>query len=67
MKGIFIMSEKTPNEFKGFDTTIIYDYTEYPDIVSGRCDNCGNAHFKSTVKDFIFIRECRNCGMKKSI
>lgn len=61
------MSEKTPNEYKGYDTTIIYDYKEYPDIVSGRCDNCGNAHFKSTVKDFIFIRECRNCGMKKSI
>lgn len=58
------MSEEKHN---GFDTTIVYDYKDYPDINSGRCDNCGNAQFKSSVKDFIYIRECRKCGMKKSI
>lgn len=34
---------------------------------SGRCDNCGNTAFKSSVKNFIFLRECRQCGMKKII
>jgi hypothetical protein len=54
-------------ELKGYDTSIVYDYKEYPDKISGRCDNCGNALFHSSVKNFIFIRECRKCGMKKSI
>ncbi|MEK4666543.1 hypothetical protein [Niallia sp. FSL R7-0271] len=58
------MSEE---KYNGYDTTIVYDYKEYPDVNSGRCDNCGNAQFKSSVKDFIYIRECRKCGMKKSI
>ena len=40
---------------------------DFPDKVSGRCDNCGNTIFKSSVKDFVFLRECRQCGMKKSI
>lgn len=58
------MSEE---QYNGYDTTIVYDYKEYPDVNSGRCDNCGNAQFKSSVKNFIYIRECRKCGMKKSI
>lgn len=36
-------------------------------IESGRCDNCGSAQFKSSVKDYVFLRECRQCGMKKTI
>ncbi|WP_260320859.1 hypothetical protein [Peribacillus simplex] len=58
------MSEE---ENKSYDTSIVYDYKDYPDINSGRCDNCNNAQFKSSVKDFLYIRECRSCGMKKSI
>jgi hypothetical protein len=54
-------------QYNGYDTTIVYDYKEYPDVNSGRCDNCGNAQFKSSVKNYIYIRECRKCGMKKSI
>ncbi|WP_404319263.1 hypothetical protein [Bacillus lumedeiriae] len=54
-------------EEKKYDLTIVYDYKERPDIVSGRCDNCGNAQFKSSMKNTIFLRECRECGMKKSI
>ena len=50
-----------------YDTTIIYDYKNYPDIVAGRCDNCGEANFKSTASDYKFFRECRNCGMVKKI
>jgi hypothetical protein len=50
-----------------FDLSIIYDYKEFPDKQSGRCDNCNQSSFKSSVKNFIFLRECRNCGMKKSI
>ncbi|WP_050615205.1 hypothetical protein [Bacillus testis] len=61
------MSENQPKNYNGYDTTIIYDYKEYPDKVSGRCDNCGEATFKSSVKDYVYLRECRNCGMKKSI
>jgi len=53
--------------YNGYDTSIVYDYKEYPDTSSGKCDNCDNAQFKSSVKNFVFIRECRKCGMKKSI
>ncbi|WP_090635892.1 hypothetical protein [Neobacillus massiliamazoniensis] len=56
----------TENQNK-FDLTKIYDFKELPDKESGRCDNCGQAHFKSTVGNGKFIRECSHCGMKKSI
>lgn len=52
----------TPN-----DEQPIYDFKDYPDKQSGRCDNCGRAHFNSSVKNGQFIRECSKCGMKKSI
>ncbi|MFD6207063.1 hypothetical protein [Peribacillus sp. NPDC060253] len=61
------MSEEIPEEKKEYDITIIYDYKDHPDIVSGRCDNCGKAQFESSVKDYVYIRKCRGCGMKKSI
>jgi len=64
---VLILSEDASNQEYEYNTSIVYDYKEYPDKISGRCDNCGHSHFKSTVKDFIFVRECRNCGMKKSI
>ncbi|CAM3735315.1 hypothetical protein [Mesobacillus zeae] len=54
-------------EKQEYDMNIIYNYNEYPDKVSGRCDNCGNALFKSSVSNYVFIRECRQCGMKKRI
>lgn len=50
-----------------FDLDIVYDYKEFPDKVSGRCDNCNHALFDSSVKNFVYLRKCRNCGMKKSI
>lgn len=50
-----------------YDLNKIYDYKDFPDKMSGRCDNYDNTLFKSSVKDFVFLRECRNCGMKKSI
>lgn len=50
-----------------YDLNKIYDYKELPDKESGRCDNCGHSNFQSTVGNGKFIRECRNCGMKKSI
>ncbi|MCY8856477.1 hypothetical protein [Bacillus atrophaeus] len=52
-------------ETNGYDISVIYDYKEYPDVKFGRCDNC--ALFKSSVKSGQFLRECRRCGMKKSI
>jgi hypothetical protein len=60
-------SVEETKEYKGYDTGIVYDYKEYPDVISGRCDNCGNTHFKSSVHDYVFLRKCRKCGMKKSI
>jgi len=45
----------------------VYDYAAFPDKVSGRCNNCNSAYFKSSVKNGVFLRECRECGMKKSI
>ncbi|PEM55414.1 MULTISPECIES: hypothetical protein [Bacillus cereus group] len=50
-----------------YDLSKTYTYKEFPDKISGRCDNCGNSVFKSSVKDFIYLRECRKCGMKKII
>lgn len=49
------------------DLSITYNIQEYPDIKSGRCDNCDKAQFKSSIKHMVFLRECRNCGMKKVI
>jgi len=49
------------------DLSVVYNIREYPDIKSGRCDNCATAKFKSSIKNRIFLRECRNCGMKKIV
>jgi RNase P subunit RPR2 len=49
------------------DLSITYNIKETPDIKSGRCDNCDTAKFKSSVKKSVFLRECRNCGMKKIV
>ncbi|MFQ6389114.1 hypothetical protein [Priestia aryabhattai] len=49
------------------DLEKVYGYVEFPDKVNGRCDNCNSAYFKSSVKGGVFLRECRECGMKKSI
>jgi hypothetical protein len=59
----FDMEKEKPE----YDLDKIYDYDEMPDKVSGRCDNCGNALFKSSVNNYVFLRECRQCGMKKRI
>ncbi|AME08474.1 hypothetical protein [Bacillus sp. SDLI1] len=59
--------EEKDFETNGYDVTVVYDYKEYPDVKYGRCDNCDCALFKSSVKSGVFLRECRRCGMKKSI
>jgi len=48
------------------DLDKVYDYVEFPDKVSGRCDNCNSAYFKSSVKGGVFLRECRDCGSATS-
>ena len=50
-----------------YDTSIVYDYKKHPDIVAGRCDNCGSTHFESKVGNYQFERKCRKCGMRKLI
>ncbi|MQR87893.1 hypothetical protein GFV16_18545 [Bacillus megaterium] len=57
--------EETKEQEIDFDK--VYDYAEFPDKVSGRCDHCNSSYFKSSVKSGVFLRECRDCGMKKSI
>lgn len=54
-------------ESNKIDLTITYDFRHHPDKVSGRCDNCNGASFKSSVGGGKYLRECRNCGMKKLI
>ncbi len=49
------------------DLNKIYTYIELPDNQAGRFDNSGISHFKSKVGNGEFLRECNNCGMKKSI
>ncbi|PFD28976.1 hypothetical protein CN285_29440 [Bacillus cereus] len=50
-----------------YDLSKIYEYKGFSDNISGRYDNCGNGLFKSSVKDFVFLRKCCQCGMKKII
>jgi hypothetical protein len=59
--------EDHAKKYNSYDTTIIYDYREHPDVISGRCDNCGSARFSNSIKDHNLVRECKECGMKKSI
>jgi hypothetical protein len=54
-------------DYENIDLTKIYNYKDLPDKQSGRCDQCHHSHFKSTAKEGKFLRECRNCGMKKLI
>ncbi|MGG3159771.1 hypothetical protein ABEP50_29465 [Priestia megaterium] len=49
------------------DLNKLYDYAEYPDEKSGRCDNYNSSYFKSSVKGDVFLHGCYECGMKKSI
>ncbi|PFV45512.1 hypothetical protein [Bacillus thuringiensis] len=42
-------------------------YTEHSDKIGGRSDNCSNTAFQNSIKNFIFLRECRQCDMKKII
>lgn len=44
----------------------IVHYKDEPDEVSGRCE-CGNKLFKSTVKDGMLYRKCRECGKTKIV
>ncbi|WP_230932878.1 hypothetical protein [Priestia sp. TSO9] len=59
--------ENNEDKYANLDLNKIYEYADLPDKVSGRCDHCNSSYFKSSVKDGVFLRECRECGMKKSI
>ena len=50
-----------------YDLDKVYTYKELPDKIAGRCDNCGSSHFQSSMHGGKFLRQCRKCGMKKSI
>ncbi|PFJ03208.1 hypothetical protein [Priestia megaterium] len=59
--------EQQEDKYSNIDLTKIYEYSDMPDKVSGRCDNCGSVRFKSSVGGGKFLRDCTNCGMKKNI
>ncbi|NGY80445.1 hypothetical protein F6Y02_41520 (plasmid) [Bacillus megaterium] len=59
--------ENNKEKYANLDLNKIYVYADLPDRVSDRCDNCNSAYFKSSVKGGIFLREYRECSMKKSI
>jgi hypothetical protein len=59
--------ENNEDKYANLDLNKIHEYANLPDKVSGRYDTCKSAYFKSSVKGGVFLRECRQCGMKKSI
>ena len=61
------MLEEKKDMYANIDLNKVYEYSEMPDKVSGRCDNCGSVKFKSSVGGGKFLRECTSCGMKKNI
>ncbi|MEC2074572.1 hypothetical protein [Metabacillus fastidiosus] len=50
-----------------YDLDKVYLFTEFPDKISGRCDNFNKAHFASSIKNGSYLRKCTNCGMTKRI
>lgn len=50
-----------------YDLSIIYNIREVPDKISGRGDIYKNVKFKSSIKNAVFLIECRHCGIKKII
>lgn len=62
-----VKPNKPEDHYDTFDTSIVYEYKDQPDIISGRCDNCGSAHFHSKVGNGMYLRKCSNCGMSKNI
>jgi len=59
--------EENKDIYANIDLNKVYEYSEMPDKVSGRCDYCGSVKFKSSVGGGKFLRECTSCGMKKNI
>lgn len=53
--------------YTNIDVTKVYEYSEMPDEMGGRCDNCGGVKFKGSVDNGKILRECTNCPMKKNI
>jgi hypothetical protein len=63
---VFKVEEKE-GLYANIDLDKVYEYKDLPDKVAGRCDNCESVHFKSSVGEGKFLRECVSCGMKKNI
>ena len=49
------------------DKSKVYDIIKYPDRISGRCDDCGEAKFTSRIEDRKLVRKCKKCRLQKSI
>lgn len=59
--------EENKDMYANIDLNKVNEYSEMPDKISGRCDNCRSVKFKSSVGGGKFLRECSSCGMKKNI
>ncbi|MED4534924.1 hypothetical protein ABET51_15540 [Metabacillus fastidiosus] len=42
-----------------YDLDKVYVFTEFPDKFSGQCNNYDKAHFENSVKNSVFLRQCR--------
>ncbi|MGG3889985.1 hypothetical protein [Metabacillus fastidiosus] len=42
-----------------YDLDKVSLFTEFPDKSSGRCNNYDKAHFENSVKNSVFLRQCR--------
>jgi hypothetical protein len=65
--GLKVIMENNEDKYANLDLTKVYDYKDLPDKISGRCDNCGNARFKTRVGDGQYLRKCTTCGLTKNL
>ncbi|MGG1215864.1 hypothetical protein ABE236_00065 [Priestia endophytica] len=59
--------QNNEDKYANLDLNKIYEYMELPDRISGRCDHCGNARFKTKVGNGQYLRKCVNCGLTKNL
>lgn len=65
--GLKVIMENNEDKYANLDLTKVYDYKDLPDKISGRCDHCGNARFKTKVGNGLYLRKCVNCGLTKNL
>ncbi len=65
--GLESIMDNKEDKYANLDLNKVYEYAELPDRISGRCDNCGNARFKTRVGNGQYLRKCTTCGLTKNL